>query len=59
MNIAKKTNSVRNKNEEVNKEKASKIEKNEKNFSPYYKKEKIQYKSVFCIIELLLQQKYL
>lgn len=59
MNIAKKTNSVRNKNEEVKNEKASKIEKNEKNFSPYYKKEKIQYKSVFCIIELLSQQKYL
>ena len=59
MNNSEKTKIIRNKNEEVKEEKESKIEKNEKNFSPYYKKEKIQYKSVFCIIELLSQQKYL
>ena len=43
----------------MEKEKGSQGEKSEKNFSPYYQKEKIQYKSVFYIIELLSQKKYL
>lgn len=57
MNNSEKTKIIRNKN--VDMEKGSQGEKSEKNFSPYYKKEKIQYKSVFCIIELLSQKKYL
>ena len=53
MNKSEKTKIIRNKNVDMEKEKGSQGEKSEKNFSPYYKKEKIQYKSVFCIIELL------
>ena len=59
MNNSEKTKIIRNKNVDMEKEKGSQNEKSEKKFSPYYKKEKIQYKSVFCIIELLSQKKYL
>ena len=53
MNNSEKTKIIRNKNVDMEKEKGSQGEKSEQNFSPYYQKEKIQYKSVFCIIELL------
>ena len=59
MNNSEKTKIIRNKNVDMEKEKGSQGEKSEKNFSPYYKKKKIHYKSVFCIIELLSQKKYL
>ena len=59
MNNSEKTKIIRNKNVDMKKEKGSQGEKSEKNFSPYYKKEKIQYKSVFCIIQLMSQKKYL
>ena len=55
MNNSEKTKIIRNKNVDMEKEKGSQGEKSEQNFSPYYQKEKIQYKSVFCIIELLSQ----
>lgn len=59
MNISQNSIIFRNIDTIFIKKQVSKDEHFEKHFSPYYKNQKIQYKSYFGLIELFSPKKYL